>query len=156
MVKRGDYLVNSIGCDDCHSPKRMGPHGPEVIPELRFSGYPADRPLQKIDTNVVKQGWVMLAGDLTAAVGPWGVSFAANITPDETGIGNWTEHNFLTAIRHGKFKGLENNRSLLPPMPWFVYKNLTDEDLKSIFAYLKTMPAVKNVVPAPKPMSSLH
>lgn len=155
MVKRGEYLVNSIGCDDCHSPKRMGPQGPEVIPELRLSGYPADRPLQKADTNVVKQGWVLLAGDLTAAVGPWGVSFAANLTPDETGLGAWTEHNFLTAIRHGKSKGLENNRNLLPPMPWPVYKNLTDEDLKSIFAYLKTVPAIKNVVPAPVPMASL-
>jgi hypothetical protein len=155
MVKRGEYLVNSIGCDDCHSPKRFGPNGPEIIPELRLSGYPADRPIQKADTNVIKQGWMLFGGDLTTAVGPWGVSFAANITPDETGIGNWTEHNFLTAIRHGKLKGQENGRSLLPPMPWFVYKNMTDEDLKSIFAYLKTLPAVRNVVPAPRPLASV-
>lgn len=155
MVKRGDYLVNSIGCDDCHSPKRFGPKGPEVIPELRLSGYPSDRPIQKADSNVVKQGWMLFAGDLTTAVGPWGVSFAANLTPDETGIGNWTEHNFITALRHGKFKGQENNRDLLPPMPWFVYKNLTDEDLKSIFAYLKSLPPVRNVVPAPRALASL-
>lgn len=155
MVKRGDYLVNSIGCDDCHSPKRFGPNGPEIIPELRLSGYPADRPIQKADSNVVKQGWMLFAGDLTTAVGPWGVSFAANLTPDETGIGNWTEHNFLTAIRHGKLKGQENNRNLLPPMPWFVYKNMTDEDLKSIFAYLKSLTPVKNVVPAPRSIASI-
>ena len=47
MVKRGEYLVASIGCDDCHSPKKMGPNGPELVPELRLSGYPSDRPLQQ-------------------------------------------------------------------------------------------------------------
>lgn len=97
----------------------------------------------------------MFAPDLTSAVGPWGMSFAANITPDETGIGNWTEQNFLTALRHGKSKGLENNRDLLPPMPWFVYKNFTDDDLKSIFAYLKSLPAVHNVVPAPRQIADI-
>ena len=155
MVKRGDYLVNSVGCDDCHSPKRFGPKGPEVIPELRLSGYPSTLPIKKPDSNVIKQGWMMFAPDLTSAVGPWGISFAANITPDETGIGNWTEQNFMTAIRHGKSKGLENNRDLLPPMPWFVYKNFTDEDIKSIFAYLKSLPPVHNIVPAPKQIADI-
>lgn len=148
-ILRGQYLVNGIGCDDCHSPKRMGPHGPEIIPELRLSGYPADRPVGQVNIDAVKNGWALFGPDLTNAVGPWGMSFAANLTPDETGIKNWTEHNFLTAIKHGKLKGLENSRSLLPPMPWEMYKNLTDEDLKSIFAYLKSLPAVPNLVPAP-------
>ncbi|HVF97130.1 MAG TPA: hypothetical protein VM871_07410 [Flavisolibacter sp.] len=150
MVKRGEYLVASIGCDDCHSPKRMGPKGPEVIPELRLSGYPADRPLPPIDTNTLKKGWYLLGSDLTSAVGPWGVSFAANLTSDTTGIGGWTEQNFLTAIRHGKAKGLESNRDLLPPMPWYNFAKLTDDDLKAMFAYLKSTPPVVNVVPAPK------
>src|SRR5215471_2325665 len=57
IIKRGEYLVNSIGCDDCHSPKRMGAHGPEIIPELRFSGYPSGRPIQQADTNALKKGW---------------------------------------------------------------------------------------------------
>lgn len=149
LIKRGEYLVSSVGCDDCHSPKRMGAHGPELIPELRLSGYPADRPVQSADTNVVKKGWALFGPDLTSAVGQWGMSFAANLTSDSTGIGAWKEEQFLTAIRHGKSKGLETNRDLLPPMPWFVYKNMNDEDLKSIFAYLKTTKPVKNVVPAP-------
>lgn len=149
-VKRGEYLVSIIGCDDCHSPKRMGPMGPEIIPELRLSGYPSSRPIMKADTSVISQGWAMFVPDLTSAVGPWGVSFSANLTSDETGIGNWTEENFLRAIREGKYKGLETSRPLLPPMPWFVYKNMKDEDLKSIFAYLKTVKPVENVVPAPK------
>jgi len=150
MVKRGGYLVNTIGCDDCHSPKRMGPNGPEIIPELRLSGYPASRPITKTNIDVVKKGWMLLSDDLTTAVGSWGQSFAANLTSDPTGTGNWKEEQFIKAIREGKYKGLDNTRPLLLPMPWFVYKNLTDDDLKSIFAFLQTTKPVKNVVPAPR------
>ena len=155
MVQRGTYLVNTMGCDDCHSPKRMGPNGPEIIPELRLSGYPSDRPLTKADTNVVKKGWMLLSDDLTTAVGFWGQSFAANLTSDATGTGNWKEEQFIKALREGKYKGLDNTRPLLLPMPWFVYKNLTDDDLKSIFAFLQTTNPVKNVVPAPRPFTQL-
>ena len=155
MIKRGEYLVNSIGCDDCHSPKRMGAHGPEVIPELRFSGYPSGRPIQKADTNALKKGWMLFGADLTSSVGPWGMSFSANISSDATGIGNWKEEQFIKAIREGKLKGLDGSRPLLPPMPWFVYKNLNDDDLKAIFVYLKSTTPVHNVVPAPRPLASL-
>lgn len=154
-VPRGEYLVTIMGCDDCHSPKKMGAHGPEIIPELRLSGYPASRPIQKPDSNIVKQGWGLFGPDLTNAVGPWGMSFAGNITSDESGIGNWTEEQFITCLRKGKFKGLENSRDLLPPMPWISYKNLTDEDIKSVYAYLKTVKPVKNIVPAPIQLSDL-
>jgi len=149
LVKRGEYLVNSIGCDDCHSPKRMVGNQPEIIEELRFGGYPSDRPVQPVDTNSVKKGWMMLGADLTSAVGPWGMSFSANISADASGIGTWSEAQFLKAIREGKSKGFDNSRPLLPPMPWFVYKNMTDDDLRSIFAYLKSSKPVENVVPAP-------
>ncbi|WP_336516706.1 diheme cytochrome c-553 [Pollutibacter soli] len=156
-VKRGEYLVSSIGCDDCHSPKKLGPNGePEVISELRLSGYPSSRSIQKPDSNVIKQGWMLFGTDLTSAAGPWGMSFAANLTSDASGIGNWTEDQFVYAIRKGKLKGLENSRAILPPMPWFVYRNLTDDDLKSIFAYLKTVPAVANVVPGPKQVADIR
>ncbi|HNL64873.1 MAG TPA: diheme cytochrome c-553, partial [Ferruginibacter sp.] len=111
--------------------------------------------IAKVDTSVIGNGWMMLGGDLTNAVGPWGMSFAGNISSDETGIGNWSEQQFITALRKGKLKGLEGSRDLLPPMPWFVYKNLTDEDLRSIYAYLKTTKPVKNVVPAPKALADL-
>ncbi|HVG12904.1 MAG TPA: c-type cytochrome [Flavisolibacter sp.] len=155
LVSRGEYLVATIGCDDCHSPKRMGAKGPEVIPELRLSGYPADRPVQVVDTAAMKKGWMLMGPDLTVAAGPWGVSFAANITSDGTGIGNWNESNFITAMRHGKAKGIESGRPLLPPMPWFNFAKMTDEDLKSILAYLKTTTPVKNVVPAPLPPANM-
>jgi len=147
MVKRGEYLVASIGCDDCHSPKKMGPHGPEVDLELRFSGYPAGRPLATWDTNTTKS-WALFNQDLTACVGPWGVSFAGNITSDATGIGNWTEQQFVKCLREGKWKGLDSARPLMPPMPWQNFRKLTDEDLKSIYHFLKTTKPVNNTVPA--------
>ena len=150
MVKRGKYLVTSIGCEDCHSPKVMGPQGPKFDPARAFMGHPASSPLPTINRDATK-GWLLFNNDLTAFVGPWGVSFAANISSDATGIGKWTEAQFITAIRKGKYKGLENNRPLLPPMPWENFAHLTDTDLKSMLAYLKTTKPIKNVVPAPIP-----
>ena len=151
IVKRGEYLVTIMGCNDCHSPKKMGPNGPEIIPELMLSGYPSDRPIVKFEDPRIKEGFGMFYPDLTAAAGPWGVSFAGNLTPDQSGIGTWTEEQFKTAMTKGKFKGLEGSRTLLPPMPWFNFTELKDEDVKAIFAYLKSIKPVRNVVPQPIP-----
>ncbi len=125
----------------------MGPQGPELIAGLMLSGYPADRPLPKVAKEALKSGWVLLVEDLTAAAGPWGVSFAANLTSDQTGIGNWPEENFKRALKQGKYKGLEGSRTLLPPMPWVNFINISDDDVSAIFAYLKSTNPVKNVVP---------
>ena len=87
---------------------------------------------------------------LTAWAGPWGVSFTANLTPDdETGLGTWTEQNFVDTIRTGKKMG--KGRALLPPMPVEGINNYTDDELKAIFAYLRSLPAIKNPVPEPIP-----
>ncbi|MBZ5855987.1 c-type cytochrome [Flavihumibacter profundi] len=149
LVKKGEYLVNTIGCDDCHSPKIMGPKGPEVDLEHRFAGFLQDHPTPPADSNALKKGWALFGPELTVAVGPWGTSYAANITSDSTGIGNWTEAQFFKAIREGKYKGLDNSRPLLPPMPWYNFAKLTDEDISAIFNYLKSTKPVKNVVPSP-------
>jgi len=148
-VQRGKYLVTVMGCDDCHSPKKFGPNGPEVDTLLRFGGYPAGRPLPGFDTATGHK-WVLFAGDLTASVGPWGTSFSANISSDPTGIGSWTEEQFIRCLREGKWKGLDS-RPLLPPMPWQNVSKLTDRDLKSIYAYLRTTRPVNNTVPQPIP-----
>ena len=154
LVDRGEYLVTVMDCNACHSPKVMGPNGPEPDPERLLSGYPADRPLSKIDTESLKS-WVLFGQDLTSAAGPWGVSFAANLTSDATGIGNWSEAQFFKAMREGKYKGLDGGRMLLPPMPWPSFAQLMDEDLRAIFAYLKSTKPVSNVVPAPIPPNEL-
>lgn len=155
LVKRGEYLVTTMGCNDCHSPKRMGPNGPEVIPELLLSGFQANNPPMVTDTSLTNKGFSIFYPDLSASAGPWGISYAANITPDVTGIGTWTEEQFTKALREGKFKGLDGSRMLLPPMPWFNMTELKDEDVKAIFAYLKSIPPVRNVVPAPVPPNEM-
>ena len=94
-IQRGEYLVKIMGCNDCHSPKQMGPNGPEINPELMLSGYPADRPVLEFKDSMIRKGFAMFYPDLTAAAGPWGISFAGNLTPDETGIGNWSEEQFI-------------------------------------------------------------
>jgi hypothetical protein len=147
LIQRGDYLVTTIGCNDCHSPKRMGSQGPEIIPELMLSGYQATLSLGQIDKNVLQKGWLLFTGDLNAAVGPWGVSFSANITSDATGIGKWPEENFIRAMKQGKFKGIDGSRSLLPPMPWSNYAKMTDDDIKAVYLFLKSTKPVRNIVP---------
>jgi hypothetical protein len=149
IVQRGEYLVTTMGCGDCHSPKKVGERGPEVISELMLSGYPSGRPLQKVETGAIKQGWLLFNADLTEAAGPWGVSFSANLTSDQTGIGNWTEENFKRALKEGKYKGIEGMRSLLPPMPWANFANISDDDVHAIFAFLKSTKPVNNLTPEP-------
>lgn len=146
LVARGKYLTTIGGCNDCHSPKVMGPFGPEPDTTRLFSGHPNEEQLG----NVIKTSdWLVMNNGFTAFVGPWGISYAANLSPDDTGIGNWTLEQFTTALRKGKSKGLEGNRDLLPPMPWPMYRHMTDEDIEAVFTYLKSVPPQNNLVPAP-------
>lgn len=151
-AKRGEYLVSVLGCDDCHTPKMMTPQGPAPDMSRRLMGHPAAEPftadaiLQKL---IAERKVAVFAPGMTAAAGPWGVTYAANLTPDDTGLGAWTEAQFVKALREGKSKGLDGTRPIMPPMPIAVYRNLTDDDLRSMFAYLSTLPKVSNVVPAP-------
>jgi mono/diheme cytochrome c family protein len=114
QIERGRYLVETVaGCGNCHTPK--GPNGP--LPGKKFAG-----------------GDVIKHEDFTAVV--------PNITSDrETGIGNWTDDQILTALREGR----RPDGSLIgPAMPFQSYRNLADEDVKAIIAYLRTVPAVYN------------
>lgn len=146
-VERGRYLVETIGCSDCHTPKKMGPQGPELDESRLLSGHPEG---SKLPPPPEGQGpWIAtVSADLTAWSGPWGISYAFNLTPDEnTGIGSWHEETFVKAIRTGRHMGAA--RPILPPMPWQMYRNLTDADLKAVYAYLRSIPPVKNRVPQP-------
>jgi mono/diheme cytochrome c family protein len=149
-VDRGKYLVTTSGCHDCHSPKVYTPEGlPQPDEKRLLCGHPADEGLPEFSHDWVTPGkWVLFNSHLTAAVGPWGISYAANLTPDDqTGIGLWTEDVFIKALRTGKHMGA--GRPILPPMPWPNLAEMTDEDLGAMFAYLKSLPPVKNPVPAP-------
>ncbi len=122
LIERGRYIVTSVGgCVDCHSVGR-DPNDPTWL-----AGYIEGTPGQPFE------------------VGPFQI-YPANITPDqETGIGSWTPKQVFNAFRLGQDK---DGNTLCPPMPWPVYRNMTDLDIWSVVAYLKNgVKPVKNEVP---------
>jgi len=149
-IERGRYLVEVSGCNDCHTPLKMGANGPEPDRERFLSGHPEGMVMEP--APVLGEGPWMWAGAATntAFAGPWGITYAANLTPDEaTGLGIWTEEMFINALRKGKKFG--GGRMLNPPMPWPAYSHLTDEDAKAIFAFLASIKPIENRVPDWKP-----
>lgn len=121
LVARGDYLVNGpVACGSCHTPL-----GADFRPV-------ADK---------------TLAGGFHFNEGAFN-SYSANITPDlETGIGSWTDEEIIYAIREGAQK---DGRIIFPPMPVPTYNNMSDDDVKAIVAYLRTVKPVRNTVPLAK------
>lgn len=120
-VARGEYLVKVIGCGDCHTPGT-------------FAGAPD------------MSRW--LSGTEYGFVGPWGTTYAMNLTPDSTGLAGWTEDDIVRVLKAGTRK---DGTKVLPPMPWPWFSNLTDEDAHAIAAYLLTIPAVPHRVPTDLP-----
>lgn len=147
VVERGQYLVTTSGCNDCHTPWKMGAYGPEPDMDRMLSGHPESVVLPPPPEPAGP--WVMTASNTnTAWSGPWGISYTANLTPDpDTGLGKWTVRTFTDAIRSGRHEG--RGRPILPPMPIQMYKHFTDADLEAIFTYLQSIPAIRNRVPAP-------
>ena len=150
-VERGTYLVRAMGCNDCHTPWKMTEHGPEPDMTRALTGHPEQIGPLKPAEHAKEGPWVWSgAATNTAFSGAWGVSYAANLTPDQnTGLGIWTEDMFVRAIRTGRHMGV--SRPIMPPMPWPMFRNLNDEDLKSIYAYLRTIKPVTNHVPDYQP-----
>ena len=150
-LMRGKYLVTLGGCHDCHTPKLMTEKGPALDTKRLLSGFPSSEKVPAIPEGVIgpKSWGGLFTNDLTGWAGPWGISFASNLTPDkETGIGAWTEKTFIKTLRTGKTPG---GRPMLPPMPWESIRQSSDKDLKAMFAYLMSLPPVRNMVPSPIP-----
>jgi mono/diheme cytochrome c family protein len=150
LVKRGEYLVTIGGCNDCHTPFTMGANGPEPDMTRMLSGHPQDIAITA--PAVVSEPWIGATNATnTAHSGPWGVSFTANLTPDpDTGVlRDYTVEQFIQMMRTGRKQG--QGRPILPPMPWPAYGNMTDDDLKAVFAYLRQIPPLANKVPDPVP-----
>jgi mono/diheme cytochrome c family protein len=112
-VSRGKYLVDVAACADCHTPHKRG----QGIPGMYLAG---GRVFDEPDGKIV----------------------SANITPDPTGIGHYSEDTFLKALR----TGYVGTRALNTLMPWQFYSGLTEEDLKAMYAYLKTVQPVAHRV----------
>ena len=141
-AERGKYLVGITGCHDCHSPKASG-----MTPDLTraLSGRPSTTQVPGPSKDEVHASL-----DFTSFAGPWGQTVASNLTPDAaTGIGTrYNEASFITAMRTGK---KPNGTQIQPPMPNEVYQNMTDDDLKAIWAYLRTIKPIRNAVLAGAP-----
>jgi mono/diheme cytochrome c family protein len=156
-VERGRYLAQIMACQDCHTPKKMGPNGPEPDLSRALSGHPEGEPLPA-PPRLPEGPWIATTSwDLTAWSGPWGISYPVNLTPDEnTGLGIWTEEMFVKAMRTGRHMGA--SRPILPPMPWQSLAALDDADLTAVYAYLRSLPPIHNRVPeaviADEPMTA--
>jgi hypothetical protein len=150
QIKWGEHLVTVSACHDCHTPKDYSKPGTGLDSTHWLSGY-IGSPVPDVNKKDAQtKGWAVTA-DLTSWVGPWGIAYAANLTSDSTGIGTWNEERFMYAIRNGKFNGKASDRDIIPVMPWVMYRNMSDEELKAIFAYLKSTKPIKNLVPKPVP-----
>lgn len=147
---RGQQLIAKGGCNDCHTPLKLGQNGPEPDLARLLSGHPEG--LQMPPAPRLPPGpWAYVgSATMTAWSGPWGVSFTANLTPDpETGLGRWTEAQFIQAMRTGRHMG--SGRPILPPMPVATAQAMSDGELRDMFAYLRSIPAIRNRVPDPIP-----
>ena len=117
-LERGAYLVKTIGaCGNCHTPK--GARGVPIADKEMAGGFKFD---EKPFT-----------------------AYASNITPDpETGIGKWTDQQIIDAIRKGK---RPDGSTIGPPMPIELYRDIAEDDVKAIVAYLRSIKPIKNKVP---------
>jgi mono/diheme cytochrome c family protein len=124
-VERGQYLVNYVlGCGDCHTP-RLATGAPDT--SKLFAG---------------ANNLFIIPG--LGADGGLGVLNASNLTPDPTtGIGNWTDDQVKSAFLDGIDN---NNKSLFPVMPYFVFHNMTADDANAVVAYLRSLPAISNTI----------
>lgn len=150
-VSRGKQLVSEGNCNFCHTPYLETKEGAVPDPGRILAGHPEELEIPRLsEADTDSEEWLQFLSSLDQTVwaGPWGLSFAANITPDpKTGIGKWSEEIFIETMRSGRHVSLR--RDILPPMPWEDYGKLSDHDLKAIFAYLMTLKPVENAVPRP-------
>lgn len=117
-IARGKYLATIMGCGDCHTPGTL------------FGG-----------PNMQH----MFAGSEVGWKGPWGVSFARNLTPDlDTGLGYWSEAELIKFFKTGN---KPDGKQALPPMPWLTTAQLKDADLHALVAYLQSLPKISHIVP---------
>ncbi len=132
LIAYGAYMTNASACIECHTTVNKG----QIIPELAFSG---GREFTLTDGSVVR---------------------SANITPDrETGIGNWTELQFISRFKI--YADSAYHSPLVKPgefnsiMPWLMYSKMNKEDLAAIYAYLRHIKTIKNSVVKFTPANTL-
>jgi mono/diheme cytochrome c family protein len=119
-IERGAYLARIMDCGGCHTPGI-------------FAGKP-------------DVGRMLGGSEIGFQIPGLGIFYPPNLTPDETGLADWSEDDIVAAVRTGV---RPDGRVLAPAMPWHSYAALTDEDAGALARYLKTLTPVKHRVPAP-------
>lgn len=148
QIARGEYLVRTAGCNDCHTPMRYDPKLGMPAPDMTrmLSGHPQGAPNPQ--GTLGPKDMALIGPTFTAFKMQFGTVYVRNLTPDPTtGLGRWTPEQFVQAMRSGILP--ESNRAILPPMPWMSVGTMTDEDLRAMFAYLQSIPPIVNAVPEP-------
>ena len=121
QAERGKYLATLGSCTDCHTP-----------------GYFFGKP---------DMARYLGGSEVGFEIPGLGVFHGPNLTPDnETGIGNWTVAQIVTAIQTGK---RPDGRELAPVMPWRAFANFSREDVDAIVTFLRTLPPIHNKVVGP-------
>jgi mono/diheme cytochrome c family protein len=145
LVAKGRRIVESGPCNICHTPWVFSETFGVAVPDYTrmLSGHPKGAPDPQ--GKVGPQDGPLFGPTFTSAALPFGVVYAKNLTPDlETGIGKWTERQFLDVFRKGKHP---DGRPILPPMPWAMIRHRSDADLKAVYAYLQSLPPIRNEAP---------
>ena len=138
LVAQGKYIATIAGCTSCHTPLKAEYQNPQTLTLEQIQTIAFN------ETQATEQSKLM-AGGRPFDLGPAGIVFTRNITPDvETGIGAWTDDQIKIAIK----TGIDNKGKLLfPVMPYHVYNGMADADLEAVVAYLHSVGAVNNPVP---------
>ena len=150
LIARGGMLVTTGMCHDCHTPLKFDKEIGMPVPDMTrmLSGHPEGAPDPA--SALSGQDNATIGPTFTSFRLPFGIVYTANLTPDkDTGLGAWTKEMFVRAVRTGRHMG-GTGRPILPPMPWPNVAAQSNENLKAIWAYLRSIPAIRNDVPAPK------
>jgi len=140
-VSRGRYMVRLGRCPHCHTPRPATGSRRTRRPEMEFAGgrrFENSGDFDELDDDPASA----TAPGLEARKLP-SILVSPNITPDPSGIAYYTEAIFLQTIRTSRVAGV---RQLSRCMPWYEFQKLNDDDLKAIFAYLRTVPRMKHRV----------
>jgi len=138
VLQHGKYIATIAGCTDCHTPLKAEYQDPSkyTLEQLQVISFNAAAALDETK---------LLSGGRPFDLGPAGVLFTRNLTPDqETGLGAWTDEQVKLAVKTGVN---HDGKILFPVMPYHVYNGMADADMDAVVAYLRSVNAVSNKVP---------
>ena len=138
VLQHGKYIATIAGCTDCHTPLKAEYQDPSkyTLEQLQVISFNAAAALDETK---------LLSGGRPFDLGPAGVLFTRNLTPDqETGLGAWTDEQVKLAVKTGVN---HDGKILFPVMPYHVYNGMADADMDAVVAYLRSVNAVSNQVP---------